>query len=102
MPFPFLIASIMVIILSFFLRYNYPKMFSPLFIYSLVGCLEELCLILWAGLTLYWNYNIPTPLPLISVAYAPALILAAYGALNLTQFICWRCIIASDRKYKLW
>jgi len=36
-PFPFLIATIMIIILSFFLKYNFTKMYSPLFIYSLVG-----------------------------------------------------------------
>jgi len=38
-PFPFLIAIIMVIIVSFFLRSHYPKMFSPLFVYALAGVL---------------------------------------------------------------
>ena len=39
---------------------------------------------------------------MISVAYVPPLILIAYGGLNITEFICWRYSIASDRKYKLW
>ena len=101
-PFPFLIVTIMVIILSFFLRYNYPKMFAPLFIYSLAGCLEELCLVLWATLSLLWNANVKYPLPLVSVAYGPVLILIAYGLLNIVQLVLWKCIIANDRKYKLW
>ena len=39
---------------------------------------------------------------MISVAYAPPLILIGYGVLNIVELICWRCVIASDRKYKLW
>ena len=38
-PFPFVIATLMVMVLGFFLRHNYSKMFSPLFVYSLAGCL---------------------------------------------------------------
>ena len=53
-------------------------------------------------MTIYWNANIPEPLPLISVAYAPSLILSAYGILNMVQLVCWRCVIVGDRKYRLW
>ena len=101
-PFPFLISIVMLITLAFLLRHNYPKMFSPLFVYSLAGCLEQMCLGLWMYLCMVWNDNITYPLPLVSVVYAPALILVGYGILNLTQFVCWKCIIDTDRKYTLW
>ena len=38
-PFPFLIGTLVLIILGFLLKHNYPKMFAPLFIYSLGGVL---------------------------------------------------------------
>jgi len=39
-PFPFLIATLVVILLAFLLKHNYPKMFAPLFIYAVGGVLE--------------------------------------------------------------
>ena len=101
-PFPFLIAILMVIVVSFFLKHNFAKMSSPIFIYSLAGVLEEFCLVMWTVLTLLWNANIKYTLPLVSVAYATILILIAYGILNITQFVLWNCRISNDRKYKLW
>jgi proprotein convertase subtilisin/kexin type 5 len=38
-PFPFLIGIILLLVISFLLKNNFPKMFSPLFIYSIAGCL---------------------------------------------------------------
>jgi hypothetical protein len=37
-PFPFLIAILMLMIVSFLLKHNFPKMFSPLFLYAIAGC----------------------------------------------------------------
>lgn len=92
----------MVIVLSFFLKHAFPKMFSPLFIYSLAGALEELCLVMWTSLALLWNANIAFPSSFVSAVYATVLVLLAYFTLNVVQLVCWKCKIASDRQYKLW
>lgn len=101
-PFPFLIAIIMVIVISFFLKHNYGKMFSPLFIYALAGVLEELCLVMWTTLALLWNANVVYPLPMVSVVYATILIVIGYGVMNGVQFVCWLCRIERDKKYRQW
>jgi hypothetical protein len=101
-PFPFLIATLMLMLLAFFLRYNYPKMFSPLFLYALAGPLEAGCLVLWAVLAQLWNAARTYPLPLGSVAWAPVAILVGYGLLNVAQWLSWKCVVSQDRKYRLW
>jgi hypothetical protein len=92
----------MLIVISFFLRQHYPKMFSPLFVYALAGVLEQLCLILWTILTLLWRSGLNYDLPIVSVAYAPVLVLIAYGVFNAVQLICWKCVVQPDKKYALW
>ena len=57
---------------------------------------------LWTVLTIIWRNGLILPLPLISVAYAPALILIVYVTFNVVQFICWKCKIQPDKKYALW
>jgi hypothetical protein len=43
------------LIKAFLLKHNFPKMFAPLFIYSIAGCFEFLCLALWTLLSVFWN-----------------------------------------------
>jgi len=57
---------------------------------------------LWTILTLLWRNSLTSPLPLVSVAYAPLLILIIYSAFNVLQLLCWKCIIQPDKKYFLW
>lgn len=101
-PFPFLIATIMVLIIAFLLRHNFAKMFSPLFVYPLAGCLEFLCLCLWTLLSVFWNLGLEAPLPFASVVYAPVLIASAYIIFNVLQFVLWNKRVRTDRQYKLW
>lgn len=101
-PFPFLICIIMVIIIAFLLKHNFPKMFSPLFIYSIAGGLEFLCFVLWTLLSVFWNIGLQQPLAYGSVVYAPVLIGCVYVVMNVIQFILWKVRVVPDRQYRLW
>lgn len=101
-PFPFLIAMIMILIISFLLKHNFPKMFSPLFVYSLAGCLEFLCICLWTLLSAFWSLGLQAPLPYENVVYAPVLIGSVYVIFNVLQFVLWNVRVKVDKKYRLW
>jgi hypothetical protein len=101
-PFPFLISILMVIIIAFLLKHNFPKMFSPLFIYAIAGCFEFLCLVLWTLLSIFWNMGLQQPQSYSSVIYAPVLIGCLYIIFNVLQFILWNARIVKDRQYRLW
>lgn len=101
-PFPFLIASVAVLLLAFFLKHNYPRMFSPLFIYACLGLCEVLDLCLWTVLAVLTNAASSAPYPLASVINSPLLVIALYFCFNLAQLLCWASRIAVDRKYRLW
>ncbi len=101
-PFPFLICILMIFIISFLMKHNFPKMFSPLFIYPLAGGLEFLCICLWTLLSVFWSQGLEQPLPYENVVYAPVLIAIVYFIFNVIQFVLWYFRIAQDKQYKLW
>jgi hypothetical protein len=101
-PFPFLIAAVAVLLVAFFLKHNYPRMFSPLFIYACLGLCEVLDLCLWTVLAVLTNAASPAPSPLASVINSPLLVLALYFSFNTAQLVCWATRVAVDRKYRLW
>jgi hypothetical protein len=101
-PFPFLIAILMVMVTAFLLKHNFTKMFAPLFIYSIAGCFELLCLALWTLLSVFWSLGLQQPLSYVSVVYAPVLIGSVYVLLNVIQFVLWNRRIKTDKQYRLW
>lgn len=101
-PFPFLIAILMLMVVAFLLKHNFPKMFSPLFLYAIAGCFEFLSLALWTLLSVFWNLGNSSPLPYGSVVYAPVLIGCVYVCLNVVQFVLWSRKVQGDRQYRLW
>jgi hypothetical protein len=101
-PFPFLIAILMVMLIAFLLKHNFPKMFAPLFIYSIAGCFEFLCLALWTLLSVFWNLGLQQPLSYANVVFATVLICSTYVILNIVQFVLWNKRIQADRQYRLW
>jgi hypothetical protein len=101
-PFPFLIAIVMLIVVAFLLKYHFQKMSAPLFLYALAGVPEQLSLILWATLAMLWNANVLEPLAFPSSPHATVLIVIVYFLLNVLQLILWRSRIVPDRQHRLW
>lgn len=102
MPFPFLISTVIIILLSFLLKYNFTKMFPPFFIYNFAGLMEICCLFLWTILAILWNINHTPSYPIVHIVNTPIVVVGAYYLLNSVQLICLICRVKKDRKYAIW
>lgn len=99
-PFPFVIATIIIIILAFLIRMQFPKMFAPLFIYSFMGIAEVGLLALWIAL-IYTRGISETKLGTYLKLAATALCIIYLG-MNLLGFFLYLKIIRSDNKFRVW
>jgi hypothetical protein len=85
MPFPFLILALLTIISSYFLKYNFTKMFVPLYLYAICGLIEVGCLSLWTILSvLTAKLNNES---LSNIYFSPVAILFIYFGFNLANFL---------------
>ena len=100
MPFPFVIATIAIIVIAFLIRMQFPKMFAPLFIYSFMGIAEACLFGLWIALIHLRTIDdsrLGTYLKLAAIV-----ICFIYCAINILAFFFYLCIIRKDRKYRVW
>ena len=100
MPFPFVIASIVIIVLAFLIRLQFPKMFAPLFIYSFMGIAEAGLLALWIALIYFKTIEDSKLGEYLGLA---ALVLClTYCCLNVLGFFLFLFLVRRDRKYRVW
>lgn len=100
-PFPFLIFVIVVIVAAFLLRYEYPKMFAPLFVYSFAGLAELGVLILWIVLIFVRDLG-PKGSEKQALKYVAIAIVAIYFLFNFTSFLLYMLVTKKDRKFVVW
>ena len=100
MPFPFVIALILIIIMAFLIQSKFDKMYAPLFIYALGGLAEVGALALLIVLTYLRGIQDSNLGGLLR--WVISAIGGVYVLFNILSFILYVCRVRKDRKYKSW